>query len=167
MSSQVFYTIYIMVKFPMNTNTLRKSPKCYNRNLMGEFQNNFLDSKIIFIMTNVCNKNSNKICLDVEYQVNFKNIVYNNWHFEPIEYTCDVRKFSIPIWNPISLINLYDYPTLSNQWSKKCKHLSKKKHFHWTNDLDFILINPKPFKPFGNLCKCTFRIHCSIIKFIM
>jgi hypothetical protein len=45
---------------------------------MGEFQNNFLDSKIIFIMTNVCNKNSNKICLDVEYQVNFKNIVYNN-----------------------------------------------------------------------------------------
>jgi hypothetical protein len=29
--------------------------------------------------------------------MNILNIVYNNRHFEPIEYTCDIRKFPIPI----------------------------------------------------------------------
>jgi hypothetical protein len=54
MSSQVFYTIYIMVKFPMNTDTLKKISKCYNKSLMQEFYNNFLDNRIIFIMINLC-----------------------------------------------------------------------------------------------------------------
>jgi hypothetical protein len=61
--------------------------------------------------------------------MNILNIVYNNRHFEPIEYTCDIRKFPIPIWNPISFINLDDYPTLSNQWNKKCKDLEKRNIF--------------------------------------
>jgi len=51
----------------------------------------------------------------IDYQMDLLNIAYNNQHFEPIEYICDVKSFQFEIKNPISFINLDDYSTMENQ----------------------------------------------------
>jgi hypothetical protein len=66
-----------------------------------------------------------------DYQMDLLNIACNNQHFEPIEYTCDVRngQFQFEIKKIISYINLDDCSTIL-KLMKKNTTFAQKIHFH-------------------------------------
>ncbi len=56
------------------------------------------------------------------------NIIYNNWHFEPIEYTCDVRntQFQFETQNSKSFVNLDNHLMLSKPMKQEMQTLAQK-----------------------------------------
>jgi hypothetical protein len=50
----------------------------------------------------------------LDYQTNTLHITYSNQHFEPIEYTCDVKNIQLQFetQNSKLFINLDNYPML-------------------------------------------------------
>ncbi len=65
----------------------------------------------------------------LDYQTNILYIDYSNQHFEPIEYTCDVRN---------TQLRFETQPMLSKPTKQEVQTLAKKMHFHWNDDLDYV-----------------------------
>ncbi len=67
----------------------------------------------------------------IDYQMELLNIAYNNQHFEPFEYTCDVRscQFQFEIKIIISFINLDDCSTISKLMKKNRSNICPKNSF--------------------------------------
>jgi hypothetical protein len=68
----------------------------------------------------------------LDYQTNTLHITYSNQHFEPIEYTCDVKNIQLQFetQNSKSFINLDNYPMLWKPTKQEVQTLAKKMHFH-------------------------------------
>jgi hypothetical protein len=64
----------------------------------------------------------------LDYQIDPLHIAYNNQHFEPIEYTCDVRntQFQFETKNSKSFIKLDDYPMLLKPMKQEMQTLAQK-----------------------------------------
>jgi len=68
----------------------------------------------------------------IRYQTNLLHIDYNNQHFEPIEYTCDVSVKLIQVKKILNDINykLNDYSILSKPMKQEMQTFAKNLHFH-------------------------------------
>jgi hypothetical protein len=78
----------------------------------------------------------------LDYQIDLSHITYNNQHFEPIEYACDVRntQFQFETQNSKSFVNLDNHLMLSKPMKQEMQTLAQKKRFNWNDDLDCVLI---------------------------
>jgi hypothetical protein len=85
--------------------------------LWGDFIAIFLITKYLQQPIYVGNKDSNRIMCKcgLDYQMDTSRIACSNQHFEPIEYTCDIRNTQLQFETQIfkSFINLDDYQMLS------------------------------------------------------
>jgi hypothetical protein len=112
--------------------------------LWEDFTSIFWIAKYLQRPIYVWNKNSNRIMCKcgLNYQIDILHIVYSNQHFEPIEYTFDVKntQFQFETQNSKLFINLDDYPMLSRPMKQEMQTLAQKICFNWNDDLDCVLI---------------------------
>jgi len=83
--TQVSYMIYIMVKFPMNTNTLKKILKCYNTRFITNFMGHNLT---IIVMQNLIFIGSYEIDMDVIHLLVCLNIDSMCIVYAQMSYAC-------------------------------------------------------------------------------
>ncbi len=96
--------------------------------LWEDFTSIFWIAKYLQWPIYVWNKDSNRIMFKcgLDYQIDLLHIAYSNQHFEPIEYTCDVKntQFQFETQNSKSFINLDDYPMLSRPMKQEMQTLA-------------------------------------------